>query len=172
MKGHDIFIRAAAIVVQKFPEATFSIAGEVLDLDYFQKLETLVRELGLTGRFRFDSGITNPREYLAAANIFVLPSRSEGFSNAIIEAMAESLPVVATDVGGNAEAVKDGVTGFIVPSEDVAALSNAIIGLLSDPAKAKEMGSAGRERVLERFTIDAMMHQITRVYTSLLKADV
>jgi glycosyltransferase involved in cell wall biosynthesis len=172
VKGHDIFIKAAAIVVRKFPDVEFSIAGEVLEPAYFKELEKLVRELNLTGHFRFDSGVSNLRRYLSAADIFVLPSRSEGFSNAIIEAMAASLPVVATDVGGNAEAVKNGVSGFIVPAEDVAALSNAMIRLLSDPSKAKEMGAAGRELVKEKFTIDAMMNQITSVYTSLLKADV
>ena len=112
------------------------------------------------------------QEYLSAADIFVLPSRSEGFSNAIIEAMAASLPVVATNVGGNAEAVEDGVSGFIVPPEDIAALSDAILRMLSNPAKAEEMGASGRERVKDNFTIDAMVHQITNVYASLLKADV
>jgi len=172
VKGHDIFIKAAAVVVQKFPDVAFSIAGEVLEPEYFKELEELVRELNLTAHFRFDSGVSNLREYLPGADIFVLPSRSEGFSNAIIEAMAASLPVVATGVGGNAEAVKEGVNGFIVPSEDVEALSSAILRLLSDPLKAQEMGAAGRELVKERFTIDAMMNQITHIYASLLRADV
>ena len=168
VKGHDVFIRSAAAVVQEFPEACFSIAGEVLEQGYFKELKELVGELDLTSHFRFDSGVTNLREYLSAADVFVLPSRSEGFSNAIIEAMAASLPVVATNVGGNAEAVKDGVSGFIVPSEDVAALSNAILRLLSDPSKAREMGAAGRKLVQERFTIDAMMEQIVEAYAKLL----
>jgi glycosyltransferase involved in cell wall biosynthesis len=172
VKGHDIFIRAAATVTQKFPNVSFSIAGEVLEPDYFNELKELVRELKLTGNVRFDSGVTNLQEYLSAADIFVLPSRSEGFSNAIIEAMAASLPVVATNVGGNAEAVEDGVSGFIVPPEDIAALSDAILRMLSNPAKAEEMGASGRERVKDNFTIDAMVHQITNVYASLLKADV
>jgi len=172
VKGHDIFIRAAATVTQEFPNVSFSIAGEVLEPDYFNELKELVRELKLTGNVRFDSGVTNLQEYLSAADIFVLPSRSEGFSNAIIEAMAASLPVVATNVGGNAEAVEDGVSGFIVPPEDIAALSDAILRMLSNPAKAEEMGASGRERVKDNFTIDAMVHQITNVYASLLKADV
>jgi L-malate glycosyltransferase len=172
VKGHDIFIKAAAAVVQEFPDVAFSIVGEVLEPEYFKELEELVRELNLTGHFRFDSGVSNLQEYLSKADVFVLPSRSEGFSNAIIEAMAASLPVVATDVGGNAEAVRDGVSGFIVPSEDVTALSSAILRLLSDPSKAKEMGVAGRGVVKEKFTIDAMMNRITQVYAGLLKADV
>jgi L-malate glycosyltransferase len=169
VKGHDIFIRSAAEALSQFPDATFSIAGEVLEPDYFAELQALVGELNLSGRFHFSGGITNLREHLAAADIFVLPSRSEGFSNAIVEAMAASLPVVATDVGGNAEAVQDGVSGIIVPSEDVAALSAAILHLLSDAPKARQMGLEGKRLASERFTTDAMMTQITSVYSSLLK---
>jgi glycosyltransferase involved in cell wall biosynthesis len=168
VKGHDIFIRSAAEVLSQFPDATFSIAGEVLEPDYFAELQAIVVELNLSDRLHFVGGITNLREHLAAADIFVLPSRSEGFSNAIVEAMAASLPVIATGVGGNAEAVQDGVSGIIVPSEDVAALSAAILQLLSDPWKAKEMGLEGKRLASERFTTDAMMKQITSAYFSLL----
>src|SRR6185437_2247036 len=128
---------------------SFSIAGNVLEPDYFAELQALVQELGLAARFHFLGGVADTRDHLAAADIFVLPSRSEGFSNAIVEAMAASLPVVATDVGGNAEAVKDGVTGLVVPPEDADALAAAISQLLTDPAKAKSMGAAGKQRVAE-----------------------
>ena len=169
VKGHDVLIHAAASIVRRFPHVSFRIAGEVLEAAYFQELQTLVRNLDLADHVHFDGGVTNLREYLSAADVFVLPSRSEGFSNAIIEAMAASLPVVATDVGGNAEAVEDDISGLIVPPEDSAALADAILRLLSDPVKAKEMGAMGREAALERFTIDAMMRQITGAYASLLR---
>jgi glycosyltransferase involved in cell wall biosynthesis len=168
VKGHDVFIRAAAIIVQQFPKVSFNIAGEVLEPAYFAELQTLVQELNLVNHVRFEGGVTNLRPLLAAADIFVLPSRSEGFSNAIVEAMASSLPVVATDVGGNAEAVKDGITGFLVPSEDPVALSAAILRLLSDPIQAKAMGAAGRDLVEEKFTTEAMMNQIVGAYRNLL----
>ncbi len=170
VKGHDIFIKAAASIATQFPQVSFNIAGDVLEPDYFLELQTLVRDLNLLNRFHFAGGITNLHEYLSAADIFVLPSRSEGFSNAIVEAMAASLPVVATDVGGNAEAVKDGVNGFVVPSEDPAALAAAILQLLSDPAKAREMGAAGKNLAAEKFTTDAMMRQITLAYANVLTA--
>jgi glycosyltransferase involved in cell wall biosynthesis len=169
VKGHDVLIHAAASIVRRFPHVSFRIAGEVLEAAYFQELQTLVRNLDLADHVHFDGGVTNLREYLSAADVFVLPSRSEGFSNAIIEAMAASLPVVATDVGGNAEAVEDDISGLIVPPEDSAALADAILRLLSDPVKAKEMGAMGREAALERFTIDAMMRRITGAYASLLR---
>jgi L-malate glycosyltransferase len=168
VKGHDVFLRAAAMVVSEFPGARFSIAGEVLEADYFAELQTLVGELQLGERIHFAGGVTNLREHLSGADVFVLPSRSEGFSNAIVEAMAASLPVVATDVGGNAEAVTDGVSGFVVPSEAPAALAAAIVRLLVDPMLASRMGMAGKRIVAERFTTDAMMRQITGVYDRLL----
>jgi glycosyltransferase involved in cell wall biosynthesis len=168
VKGHDVFIKAAAAIVPHFPKVSFSIAGDVLEPAYFTELQDLVQDLKLANHFRFDGGVTNLRQHLAAADVFVLPSRSEGFSNAIVEAMAASLPVVATNVGGNAEAVQDGVSGFVVPSEDPAALSAAIIRLLSDPSLAKAMGAAGKNLAAERFTIESMMSRIVSAYKDLL----
>ena len=169
VKGHDVFIKAAASVVAQFPQVTFNIAGDVLESDYFAELQTLIGDLNLANHFHFVGGVANLHEYLSTADIFVLPSRSEGFSNAIVEAMAASLPVVATNVGGNAEAVTDGVTGLIVPPDDPAALAAAITRLLSDPARAREMGAAGNKLASEKFTTDAMMHQITLAYANVLQ---
>jgi glycosyltransferase involved in cell wall biosynthesis len=168
VKGHDVFIKAAASVVQQFPNVSFSIAGEVLDPAYFAELQALIRDLNLSEHFHFAGGVTNLREHLFAADIFVLPSRSEGFSNALVEAMAASIPVVATEVGGNAEAVTEGVSGFLVPPDDPAALSGAIAKLLANPSLARDMGAAGKALVAEKFTIDAMMNRITSAYRSLL----
>lgn len=168
VKGHDIFIKAAALIQSQFPGISFSIAGEVLEQDYFTELQTLVRGLNLSDHFHFVGGITDTQKHLAEADVFVLPSRSEGFCNAIVEAMAASLPVVATDVGGNAEAVRDGVTGLIIPPEDPAALSAAVIRLLSDPLQATAMGIAGKSRAAEMFTTEAMMGRIVATYKQLL----
>ena len=169
VKGHDVFVRAAALVRRQFPEASFSVAGDVLEPAYFEELQELVDELGLSGRFHFVGGVSDLREHLRSADVFVLPSRSEGFSNAIVEAMAASLPVVATDVGGNAEAVESGVTGWVVPSDDPEALAGAITRLLADPATARRMGAEGKRVAAERFTTAAMMREVTRVYEVLLK---
>jgi glycosyltransferase involved in cell wall biosynthesis len=82
--------------------------------------------------------------------------------------MAASLPVVATDVGGNAEAVQDGICGYIVPAEDPGALSAAILRLLADPLQAQAMGAAGKRLATEKFTTEAMMNAITGTYRNLL----
>ncbi|GGG69850.1 glycosyltransferase [Edaphobacter dinghuensis] len=168
VKGHDVFVKAAAVIAPHFPNVYFSIAGGVLEPSYFEELQALVRDLNLEERFHFTGAITNLEQHLSAADIFVLPSRSEGFSNAIVEAMATSLPVVATNVGGNAEAVQNDVSGLIVPAEDSDALAAAIIRLLADPAMAKAMGIAGKQRVAERFTTEAMLLQTTATYRKLL----
>ncbi|HEY4379989.1 MAG TPA: glycosyltransferase family 4 protein [Acidobacteriaceae bacterium] len=168
VKGHDVLVKAAASIVSRFPNVVFSVAGEVLEQDYFAELQALVRDLNLSGRFNFVGGITDMHGHLSGADMFVLPSRSEGFSNAIIEAMAASLPVVATDVGGNAEAVKHGESGFIVPPDDVDALSDGIARLLADPASARAMGVAGKRRATDLFTVEAMMGRTTAVYSRLL----
>ncbi len=168
VKGHDVLIKAAAAVVKRFSKVTFSIAGEVLEPGYFSELQTLVNDLNLENHFRFDGGVTNLHQHLSAADIFVLPSRSEGFSNAIVEAMAASLPVVATDVGGNAEAVKDGISGLVVPPDDPDALSAAILRLLLDPSQAGAMGAEGRKLAAEKFTVEAMMNRTASAYRTLL----
>ena len=169
IKGHDVLVKAAAQIVRQQPTATFSIAGSVLEPAYFAELEELVRTLGLHDHFQFAGNITNLREYLSSADIFVLPSRSEGFSNAIIEAMAASLPVVATDVGGNSEAVQNGINGLIVPPDDETKLSEAILKLLADMPRARQMGATGRARAAENFTTEAMMHRITSIYRDILQ---
>jgi glycosyltransferase involved in cell wall biosynthesis len=168
VKGHDILVRAAARVIEQHPQVQFNVVGDVLEPEYFAELLQLVRSLGISSNFHFVGGISDLAGYLASTDIFVLPSRSEGFSNAVIEAMAASLPVVATDVGGNAEAVIDGTSGYIVKANDADALYEAIEKLLDDPDMAVAMGAAGRVLAVEKFTIDAMMTSVTARYRSLL----
>lgn len=169
VKGHDVFVRAAAAIASEFPSASFVIAGEVLEQEYFAELKQLIGELGLEGKVHFAGGIIDLAKFLGEVDLFVLPSRSEGFSNAVIEAMAAGLPVVATDVGGNAEAVADGITGRIVPPSDADALADAMRQILCNPQHAQTMGANARQRVAERFTTEAMMKKITTAYRRVLK---
>ncbi len=168
IKGHDVFVRAAALVLKRFPETVFSIAGEVLEPGYYTELERLVREAGIADRFHFAGGVSNVQQHLRQADVFVLPSRSEGFSNAILEAMAAGLPVIATDVGGNAEAVEGGVTGLLVAPGDARALAAAICSLLADPASSERMGAAGRALAERRFSTAAMMRRLVGQYRELI----
>ena len=101
---------------------------------------------------------------------FALPSLAEGISNTILEAMASGLPVLATAVGGNADLVEEGVTGWLVPPGDVGAMAQALVRLANDPAQAAAMGHAARAAVEARFSLEAMVMAYQRVYTEGLAA--
>jgi glycosyltransferase involved in cell wall biosynthesis len=105
---------------------------------------------------------------LKQSDIFCLLSRNEGFSNAVLEAMACGLPCVVTDVGGNREAISEGQTGFLVPSEDAEAAAARILTLIENPECAKQMGQRGRATVQEKFTTDAMVTRLVSLYHGLL----
>lgn len=107
-------------------------------------------------------------EVMRALDIFVLPSTAEGISNTILEAMATGLPVMATRVGGNHELVADGVTGVLVPSEDVNAMAARIVAWADDMRGARQMGAKGRARVLEHFSLQSMVDAYASVYDNLL----
>jgi glycosyltransferase involved in cell wall biosynthesis len=169
VKGHDLFIRAAALIRQHIPAASFSIVGQPLETAYYSELQSLIADLNLFSHFQLLPATTNLREHLNQAAVFILPSRSEGFSNAILEAMASALPVVATNVGGNAEAVLDQGTGFLVPPEDPAALAQAVVRLLLDPALRDRMGLAGELRARSLFSTGTMMEQLAAAFRKLLQ---
>jgi sugar transferase (PEP-CTERM/EpsH1 system associated) len=103
-------------------------------------------------------------ELMRQFSVFVLPSRAEGISNTILEAMASGLPVIATDVGGNAELVVHGVTGFLVPAGEPAAIAARLREYQGDPALAARHGSAGRQRAVEHFSLDGMVAAYRNLY--------
>jgi glycosyltransferase involved in cell wall biosynthesis len=109
-------------------------------------------------------------ELLQDCNIFLMPSRSEGFSNALLEAMACSLPCVATRVGGNPEAVKDGHSGYLVDVGDSNAAAEKIIQLVRSPSQARQMGLIGRKIVEQQFSMDIFTNRMNEVYNHLLGA--
>jgi len=107
-------------------------------------------------------------DLLSASDMFILPSLHENLSNALLEAMSHSLPVVASNVGGNPEAVIDGETGILVPPENPGALAEGISVLLENPSLRKRMGAAGRKRIGEEFSIPVLMKNLSRIYDSML----
>lgn len=114
---------------------------------------------------------TRPPEQMpaafAAAEVFCLPSWWEAMPLSVLEAMAAGLPVVATDVGDVGRAVEDGVTGFVVPPKDPAALAAALEPLLTDPDRRRRMGAAGRERVISFFSADVTAGEVSALYAEL-----
>jgi glycosyltransferase involved in cell wall biosynthesis len=121
-----------------------------------QRLRDYVGTNDLGDVVRFIGRVDDVRPYLALMDIFVMPSRSEVFSNAILEAMAVSLPVVCTAVGGSVEIVVDGQTGLTYPRHDVGKLVESLQQLVSDKARREQMGGSGAARVREKFSIRQM----------------
>lgn len=131
------------------------------------EIESLLRNAGATSLAWMPGFRDDVADVYRAFDLFVLPSRREGTSNTILEAMASGLPVIATDVGGNPELVTAGVTGRLVPAEDPRALAEAIVDYANQSARRAAHGAAGRQRVLRDFSIDAMVRGYGAVYDAL-----
>ncbi len=165
-KGHEYLIQAASLVLNTLPSAKFIIVG---DGPLRKRLEDQAKNLDIHPAVIFTGTRKDIPEILSLMDVFVLPSHTrEGLGIAIIEAMAAERPVVATEIGGIPEVVNDGETGLLVPPGDAEALSKAIIELLRNPKKTKEMGVKGRTRVKEKFTTKKMLSEIEHVYMSLI----
>lgn len=127
-------------------------------------VETEARRLGIADRVDFLGARGDVPDVLAQAHIFALATNWEGFPLTILEAMRAGLPVVATAVGGVAEAIVDGVTGYTVPHADEAAFAARLATLLAEPQLRAQMGKAGRERYEQRFTLDIQIERTYQVY--------
>ena len=160
-KGIEELIDAASGV----PEAVFLVAGEGPERGV---LEERVRVRGLGNRFRFLGHRRDVPELLASCDVFVLPSLYEGLPVSVLEAMASGKPVVATRVGGTDEAVRDGVTGLLVPPSDSRALAEAIRLLLSDRSLALRLAACAREQVRREFSAEKVAADTTQIYEELV----
>lgn len=166
-KGHEDLLRAVASLLPRHPNLKLLLPGR--DQGARPGIETMIADLGLQNVVRLLGERTDVPELLSLSDIFIHPSHQEGFSNSILEAMASAKPVVVTRVGGNPEAITDGVHGLIVPPRDPAALSAALERLLLDPGLRRSMGERGRERIHADFTFDAMTCQFIGWYEQLVR---
>jgi glycosyltransferase involved in cell wall biosynthesis len=124
-----------------------------------------IAEHGLAAQARLLGHRNDVPAVLSLLDVFVLPSLGEGMCNTVLEAMAAGLPVVATRVGGNPELVQAGTTGQLIPARDAAALAAAIARYIDAPALRREHGAAGRTRVHQEFTLEAMVDGYVQLYT-------
>jgi glycosyltransferase involved in cell wall biosynthesis len=167
VKDHPTFLRAAGLVRREVADAAFVLAGEG---ELTESMQKLAGELGIAGDVFFVGRCERVNELLALSDVCVLSSVAEGFSNAILEYMGAGRPVVATDVGGAREAIREGVTGFIVPPQDPEAMAKRIVELLKNPVRAVAMGQAGRRVVEDQFSCAAQLRRTEELYERLLSA--
>jgi glycosyltransferase involved in cell wall biosynthesis len=154
-KAVAVLVEAFAAVVRQRPQARLVLLG---DGEQRAALEAQIARLGIGAAVDLAGAVPRAAtvEWLRRADVFCLPSTYEGFPLAILEAMAEGLPVVATRVAGVPEAVEDGASGLLVPPEDDRALAAALLALLGDAERRRAFGARGRALLAERFAIDAI----------------
>ncbi|HUT53320.1 MAG TPA: glycosyltransferase [bacterium] len=173
-KGLDTLVRAMPALLGRFPDLVLVIAGDGPERD---RLGRLAESEGVAGSVKFPGEWHRAPEFMAALDVFVLPSRWEGMPNALLEAMAAGVPAVASRVGGVAEIMAGGgpggpvagETGIMIEPEDARALARAVSALLEDEKRRTAMGSSARRRARSEFSLDQMVRGYEALYKSLLE---
>ena len=165
VKDLGTMLKAVQRVTKSFPDFRLQLVGDGPERE---SLQSLVGDLGLGASVEMLGERRDIAERLTESDIFVQSSVSEGLSLGLLEAHAAGLPIVATDVGGNAEVVLHGTTGLLVPPRDPAKLAEALMELLADPDRALAMGHRGRLRVKEEFDLRKVVQRYEELYLELL----
>jgi L-malate glycosyltransferase len=165
VKNQPMFLRTAQKVIKEFPNAHFVIAGEG---ELLTGLQAFAKELQIVDNVHFIGLCRKIPELLSISYACVLTSFNEGFSNSILEYMSAEKPVIATNVGGASEAIIENETGFLIKSDDDETMSNRLIELLKDEAKAKKFGKTGRKFVEENFSCEAQLRKTLELYVGIV----
>jgi glycosyltransferase involved in cell wall biosynthesis len=165
-KGHAFLLEALRRVAERETDVRGLVVGAGKEA---ARLAALRDRLHLADRVRLVGYWPDLAEALAAIDVFVLPSLMEGHPLAVLEAMAAGKPIVATTVGGLAEAIEDGVSGLLVPPGDADALAEAVVSLLRDPERAARLGREARRALEERFSLEKSVRANEEVYRSALE---
>jgi glycosyltransferase involved in cell wall biosynthesis len=163
-KDFPTLLRAVPLIVAEIPEFQLKIVGDGSER---HRLESLVRELGMTRSVELLGERTDVPDLLRDAGFFVSSSLTEGISLTLLEAMAVGLPVVATAVGGNPEIIVPGKTGYLVPAGNPRALADAMILMCRDQSSWLQMGKSGRDRVAQNFDVHRMASDYEQLYRKL-----
>lgn len=164
-KGVADFLKAAARIAPRVPEARFVVAG---DGPLRKEIEALAGRLAVSDRVHFLGFRSDARAITEILDVLAVPSRTEGAPLVVLEAMAAGVPVVASAVGGIPDQIRDGEEGLLVPPGDPTALGDAILGLLQDAGRTRRMGEAGRRRAATEFSHATMVGRIEAVYRDVL----
>jgi len=171
IKGHKVFLKAARLVLERYENVRFVLVGKnFFHGHYMEEVQRYSKELDIDKFTYFLGGRNDIPNIIDSLYVLVLPSLiREGFGIVLIEAMARGVPVIGSNIGGIPEVIKDGETGLLVPPNNPQALSDAIVNLLSDPEKAKNMGKLGRERVGGNFTAKIRAKEYENLYYNIIK---
>ena len=168
-KGLEFFLEAACAIAGRFPSVRFLIVGGAcVEPRYRIELERRAADLNLAGRVIFTGERTDVLQIVREVNISVQPSLTESFSNSLLESMANGLPVIATNVGGNPELVDDGLNGILVPPRDPPALARAMTQLLESERLSRRMGQAAREKVMREYSMQTVLSRTEKLYATLV----
>jgi glycosyltransferase involved in cell wall biosynthesis len=165
VKGHEYLIRAAKLILEKQDNVQFLIIGDGPEEN---KLKNLTAELKISNNVIFHKSILDTAKPLAVMDVFVMPSLSEGLGLAILEAMASSLPIVASNVGGIYSLISEGENGYLVPPKNPEALEKAILNIISDKRLAQNMGRISQKICEESFSLGIFAKQVEEVYCQVL----
>ena len=164
-KGLDILLDAWPLVLASHPGACLTLVGEGPERP---RLEAQAERLGVSGSVKLPGATDDPGACLREADLFILPSREEGMSIALLEAMALGVPLVASDIPGNRQLVQDQIQGRLAPPDDAPALGRAIFEQWADLDQAALMGQAARRRVEAEFSIDAVARKHLDLFQNLV----
>jgi mannosyltransferase len=171
-KGTDLFVEAMCELLPRYPDFTAVIVGAITpdQISFANELKKKIEVAGLQSRIVIlgELPIEDVQRWYQRLTVYAFTSRNEGFGLTLIEAMSVGAALVATRAGAAEIAVEDGVTGVLVPTDDADALANALEPLLRDPAAAAAMGERARQRVLDKFSLDAEANGIAAVYRTLI----
>ena len=166
-KGLDSLIDAWTIVVRNVPHARLVLVG---DGPSRFNLESKVSALGLEKQVEFAGSSTDPSQFLQQSDLFVLPSKEEGMSIALLEAMALGMPVVASDIPGNRRLIENDAFGRLFPVGDPESLAKTILETWADPERAQLLGEAARRRVEEHYSIEAVARRHLDLFDALIRS--
>ena len=168
IKGQGDLIDACSILRNNIEKFHVLFIGAVQEKAYFQSCQSKIRALSLEKHVTFTGKMEPIESILNSVDICVLPSKTEGFSRAVIEAMALSKPVIATNVGGNAEAIYNDVSGYIISPGDIGLLENRLRRLCQTRELRERFGKNAGQRVKKLFTIERSVRKTENIYTHLL----
>lgn len=167
VKGIEYFVAAAHRITENAPGARCVVVGQGSEEEALRE-----RAQGVTPEVRFLGHRDDVPQLMAAFDVLVVPSVNEGMGRVVLEAGAAATPVVASDVGGVPDVVRDGETGFLVPPGDDVALAERVVELAKDPVRRQRMGEAGREFVVPSHGLDEMVRRIEAVYEEVIEEKV